>query len=143
MKKKSLRRLRSGRVARKRIILIIRKPKVRKGVVRKRRRGLVRTTIRYGKTKRGLVIRKKRRIRRKVIRRVHVIQPPVQVVQVVEAAPAAPAPQVIPLPPDLGVPPETPPADAFQQGYTEAYNVGFDAGFAKGFEDGHKLEFNK
>ncbi|OBZ09883.1 hypothetical protein A8L34_20685 [Bacillus sp. FJAT-27264] len=51
------------------------------------------------------------------------------------------APQVIPLPPDLGVSLETPPGDAYQQGYTEAYNVGFDAGFAKGFEDGHKLEF--
>jgi hypothetical protein len=62
---------------------------------------------------------------------------PVQVVPVVEAPPA---PQVVQLPPDLGVPPETPPGDAFQQGYTEAYNVGFDAGFAKGFEDGHKLE---
>ncbi|MNE19249.1 hypothetical protein D3C80_1123210 [compost metagenome] len=61
-----------------------------------------------------------------------VVQPPVQV------TPAAPL--VVPLPPDLGVPPETPPGDAFQQGYTEAYNVGFDAGFAKGFEDGHKLE---
>jgi hypothetical protein len=72
------------------------------------------------------------------VRKVRVIHAPVHVVPVVEAPPA---PQVIPLSPDLGVSPETPPADAFQQGYTEAYNVGFDAGFAKGFEDGHKLEF--
>lgn len=139
LKKKSLRRLRSGRITHRRTLLLTRKTKVRIGLVRKTRRGPIRKKVRFGSSKRGLVIRKKRRIRRKVIRRVHVIQPPVRVVPVIEAPPA---PQVIPLPPDLGVPPETPPADAFQQGYTEAYNVGFDAGFAKGFEDGHKLEFN-
>lgn len=138
MKKKSLRTLRSGRTRRRRLLLS-RKAKVGKGLVRKSRRGHAIKIVRYGKTKRGLLIRKKRRLRRKVVRKVRVIQAPVHVVPVIEAPPA---PQVIPLPPELGVSPETPPADAFQQGYTEAYNVGFDAGFAKGFEDGHKLEFN-
>jgi hypothetical protein len=138
MKKKSLRTIRSGRT-RRRKLLLSRKTRIRKGLARKSRRGVVRKTVRYGKSKKGLLLRKKRRIRRKLVRRVRVAQPPVDVVPVVEAQPA---PQVIPLPPDLGVSPETPPADAFQQGYTEAYNVGFDAGFAKGFEDGHKLEFN-
>ncbi|MEK3658124.1 hypothetical protein NSQ29_01015 [Paenibacillus sp. FSL F4-0236] len=138
MKKKSLRTLRSGRT-RRRTLLLSRKTKVRRGLARKPRRGLARKIVRYGKTKKGLLVRKKRRLRRKLVRKVRVIQAPVHVVPVIEAPPA---PQVIPLPPDLGVSPETPPADAFQQGYTEAYNVGFDAGFAKGFEDGHKLEFN-
>ncbi|MEK4462472.1 hypothetical protein MHB56_09435 [Paenibacillus sp. FSL H8-0315] len=138
MKKKSRRTLRSGRT-RRRTLLLSRKAKVRKGLARKSRRVLARKTARYGKSKKGLLLRKKRRLRRKLVRKVRVAQPPVIVVPVSEAPPA---PQVIPLPPELGVSPETPPADAFQQGYTEAYNVGFDAGFAKGFEDGHKLEFS-
>jgi len=93
LKKKSLRRLRSGRITRRRTLLLTRKTKVRKGLVRKPRRGLIRKKVRFGRSKRGLVIRKKRRIRRKVIRRVHVIQPPVHVVPVVEAPPA---PQALP-----------------------------------------------
>lgn len=137
MKKKSLRTLRSGRT-RTRKLLLSRKAKVGKGLVRKSRRGHARKILRYGKTKRVLVIRKKRKLRRKLVRKGRGIHAPVRVVPVTEAPPA---PKVIPLPPELGVSPETPPADAYQQGYTEAYNVGFDAGFAKGFEDGHKLEF--
>ncbi|MGN7763425.1 hypothetical protein [Paenibacillus sp. 22594] len=133
MKKKKVGKLRSGGRTRRRILLS-RKARVRKGPLRKARRGMLRRT---GKTKRSLLLRRKRRLRRRIVRKVHVIQPPVQVVAAIEAPPV---PQVVPLPPDLGVPPETPPGDAFQQGYTEAYNVGFDAGFAKGFEDGHKLE---
>ncbi|MRN56052.1 hypothetical protein [Paenibacillus monticola] len=134
--------LRSGKTTRRRTLLLSRRAKVRrglvrKGVVRKTRRRLIHKVVRYGKSKKTLLPRKKRRIRRRVIRSVQVIQPPIQIIPVVEAQQA---PQVIPLPPDLGVPPETPPGDAYQQGYTEAYNVGFDAGFAKGFEDGNKLE---
>lgn len=101
----------------------------------------------------GLLVRKKKRQRRRIVQKIQVVHPsvqpivqpvvqppvhmvPVQVVPVVEAPPA---PQVVQLPGSWR-PSETPPGDAFQQGYTEAYNVGFDAGFAKGFEDGHKLE---
>lgn len=123
---------RRGRAVRRSTLVLTRKAQIRRGARRKTRK------LRYGKTKRGPLLRKKRRLPRKQAQRVQVVtQPPVQVVPVIEAPPA---PQVVPLPPDLGVPPETPPGDAFQQGYTEAYNVGFDAGFAKGFEDGHKLE---
>ncbi|MCL6603775.1 MAG: hypothetical protein K6T94_12945 [Paenibacillus sp.] len=137
-RKKSRRTLRLGKSSR-RILLRSRKVKVRKGLVRKARKGLTRKVIRYGKNKKGLLLRRKRRIRRRSIRRAQVVHPPVNVVPVAGPPPLA---EVIPLPPDLGVPPETPPVDAFQQGYTEAYNVGFDTGFAKGFEDGHKLEFS-
>ncbi|WP_228745010.1 hypothetical protein [Paenibacillus sp. S150] len=133
MKKKKLGKVRSGGRSRRRTLLLSRKARIRKGLGRKSRRGLIR---RSGRTKRELLLRRKRRLRRRH-RRVPAVHPPAQVVAAVEAPPA---PQVVPLPPDLGVPPETPPEDAFQQGYTEAYNVGFDAGFAKGFEDGHKLE---
>lgn len=132
MKRKRLGKLRSGSKGRRRTLLLSRKTRVRRGLGRKTRRGLIRKT-----GKRAPLLRKKRRLRRRLVRRVHVVQPPVQVVPAVEAPQVA---QVVPLPPDLGVPPELPPGDAFQQGYTEAYNVGFDAGFAKGFEDGHKLE---
>lgn len=131
MKRKRLGKLRSGTKSRRRTLLLARKTRVKRGLGRKTRRGLVRKS-----GKRPLLLRKKRRLRRRLARRVQV-QPPVQVVPVIEAPQA---PQVVPLPPDLGVPPVLPPGDAFQQGYTEAYNVGFDAGFAKGFEDGHKLE---
>jgi len=126
---------RSALRGRKRKLLLARKARVKRGLGRKRRSRKVvyfRTGVRRGK----------KRIRRKLIRRVQVITPPVQVIPAVEIVPPPPpqVQQVVPLPPDLGVAPETPPEDAFQQGYTEAYNVGFDAGFAKGFEDGHKLE---
>ncbi|ASA23910.1 hypothetical protein [Paenibacillus donghaensis] len=138
--KKSHRLQRSGRTARRRPLLLVRRAKVRKKlvrrwIVRKTRRGSGLKAGRY--STRGLLLSRKRRLRRRLARRRHKVQPAVQVIPVVDAQQA---PQVIPLPPELGVPPETPPADAFQQGYTEAYNVGFDAGFAKGFEDGHKHE---
>lgn len=131
MKRKRLGKLRSGSKGRRRTLLLSRKTRVRRGLGRKTRRGLIRKT-----GKRAPLLRKKRRLRRRLVRRVHVVQPPVQVVPAVEAPPVA---QVVPLP-GSGRPSELPPGDAFQQGYTEAYNVGFDAGFAKGFEDGHKLE---
>ncbi|MDQ0194536.1 hypothetical protein [Paenibacillus wynnii] len=137
-RKKSRRVLRLGKPSRKRILLLSRKARVRRGLVRKIRKGLTRKVVRYGKSKKGILLRRKRRIRRRTVRRAQVLHPGVNVTPGAGSLPAA---EVVALPPDLGVPPETPPADAFQQGYTEAYNVGFDAGFAKGFEDGHKLEF--
>lgn len=138
MKRKKLGKLRSGGKIRRRTLLLSRKARVRKGIGRKSRKGPVR---RIGKPKKAPLLRKKRRLRRRiVVPKFQVAQPPVQVVPAVTTVEAPPASLVVPLPPDLGVSPETPPGDAFQQGYTEAYNVGFDAGFAKGFEDGHKLE---
>jgi hypothetical protein len=137
--KKNRRVVRLGKASRKRALLLLRKARVRKRLARKARKGVNGKTIRYGKGKKNTLLRKKRRIRRRTVRKVKVIHPPVSVVPAADPPPAA---EVVALPPDLGVPPEMQPADAFQQGYTEAYNVGFDAGFAKGFEDGHKLEFS-
>jgi len=141
-KKKSSRVLRLGKSSRRKTLLRSRKVKVRRGLVRKVRKvrkGLTRKAVRYGKNKKGILLRRKRRLRRRAGRRIPALHPPVQVMPLVGPPPVA---EVVALPPDLGVSPETPPVDAFQQGYTEAYNVGFDAGFAKGFEDGHKLEFS-
>ncbi|SEU18735.1 hypothetical protein [Paenibacillus sp. NFR01] len=130
MKNKRVRVRAKGVGARK--PLLSRRTKVRKISGRRMRK------LRLGKGNRRVVLRKRRRRGRRPQRRIRVIhRPPVQVIP---APVAPPSVQVVPLPPDLGVAPETPPADAYQQGYTEAYNVGFDAGFAKGFEDGHKLE---
>lgn len=135
MKRKRLGKLRSTSKGRRRRPLLSRKARLRKGPGGKTRRALP------GKGgKKSLLLRKKRRLRRRLIRRRRTVQPPVQVIPAIETPLT---PQVVPLPPDLGVPPELPPGDAYQQGYTEAYNVGFDAGFAKGFEDGHKLELGK
>jgi len=144
MKKKKSRVLRLARPSSKGVLLRSRRAKarkrlVRKGLVRKVRRGRTGKHVRYGKGKKGFLLRRKRRIRRRALRKAAVIQPPVNVVPVAVPPPAV---KVIPLPPELGVPPEMQPGDAFQQGYSEAYNVGFDTGFAKGFEDGHKLEFS-
>ncbi|WP_238652244.1 hypothetical protein [Paenibacillus piscarius] len=132
MKTKRQGKLRSASRGAKRRPLLSRKARLRKGPSRKTRRSLLR---KGGKN--PLLLRKKRRLRRRLIRRRRAVHPPVQVTPAIETPLS---PQVVPLPPDLGVPPELPPGDAYQQGYTEAYNVGFDAGFAKGFEDGHKLE---
>lgn len=133
MKTKRQGKLRStGKGARRRPLLS-RKARLRKRTGRKTRGALLRKG-----GKKPLLLRKKRRLRRRLIRRRRIVQP----LQVTPAIETPLTPQVVPLPPDLGVPPEQPPEDAYQQGYTEAYNVGFDAGFAKGFEDGHKLELD-
>lgn len=132
MKRKRQGKLGSSGKGRRRKPLLSRKTRIRKGPGRKSRKGLI------GKPgKKSLQLRRKRRLRRRLLRKSRIVKPPVQVIPAVEPPLEQ---QVIPLPPDLGVPPELPPGDAYQQGYTEAYNVGFDAGFAKGFEDGHKLE---
>lgn len=90
MKRKRLGKLRSGSKGRRRTLLLSRKTRVRRGLGRKTRRGLIRKT-----GKRAPLLRKKRRLRRRLVRRVHVVQPPVQVVPAVEAPPVA---QVVPLP---------------------------------------------
>ena len=123
---------RSARGARRRTVLLARKAKLR----RVGRKGAGRTRIRSGRGKGARYLRQKRLRRR--VRRIRPAGP----VSVTPAVQPLPAPEVVPLPPELGVAPDTPEADAYQQGYSEAYNVGFDAGFSKGFEEGHKLDFS-
>lgn len=126
MKRKRLGKLGSTGKGKRRRPLLSRKTRIRKGPGRKSRKGLP------GKPgKKSLQLRKKK------------ATPPVT--QGARCAGHTGNRNTIgaagdSAPPELGVPPELPPGDAYQQGYTEAYNVGFDAGFAKGFEDGHKLE---
>ncbi|WP_039832990.1 hypothetical protein, partial [Paenibacillus sonchi] len=73
MKKKKLGKVRLGSRTRRRTLLLSRKARIRKGPSRKAGRGLA---LRTGKTKRGLLPRRKRRLRRRLVRRVQVIQPP-------------------------------------------------------------------